>query len=41
MFMRDPLMVEQESDLTGCRCPPGFTGDGQKCEGVLKPPPFF
>ncbi|KAL6546191.1 Vacuolar-sorting receptor 6 [Orobanche minor] len=23
-----------ESDITGCRCPSGFTGDGHKCEDV-------
>ena len=23
----------QDNALTGCRCPPGFQGDGHKCEG--------
>lgn len=23
----------QDSDLSGCRCPPGFKGDGLHCEG--------
>ncbi|KAK2999723.1 hypothetical protein RJ639_023628, partial [Escallonia herrerae] len=26
--------TKQESDLTGCRCPYGFRGDGHKCEEV-------
>lgn len=27
--------VNQESRISGCSCPPGFRGDGQKCVGKL------
>ena len=29
-----PFHTEQESQLTGCRCPQGFQGDGHQCEGA-------
>jgi len=29
-----PCSYQQESQLSGCRCPPGFHGDGHTCEGA-------
>ena len=32
------LIILQDSEVTGCKCPQGFQGDGHKCEGMREKP---